>query len=106
MINFNVINNSTFSQSIADPETFIPPSRPFEWNEYLKATNSKEAPSEILYFKTRPPFKFEPGLKLEVVDKVNSALIRPATILCREGYKIQVIYDGFDIYYSYWVRIF
>jgi hypothetical protein len=42
-------------------------------------------------------------MKLEVVDKVNPQLIRPATILCRNEYKIQVIFDGFDINYAYWL---
>lgn len=92
-----------YHNTIADPECFIPPSRPFTWKEYLKATCSKEAPSEFLFFRTRSVYEFESGLKLEVVDRVNRQLIRPATVLCRNEYKIQVIYDGFDINFAFWL---
>ena len=92
-----------YHKTLPDPECFIPPSRPFTWTEYLKATGSVEAPSEFLFFRKRKPFKFEAGLKLEVVDKVNRQLIRPATVLCRDEFKIQVIFDGFDINFAYWL---
>lgn len=93
-----------YHKTLADPESFIPPTPgPFDWTAYLKATNSKEAPSEFLYFRTRAPYEYEPGLKLEVVDRVNRQLIRPATVLCRNEYKIQVIFDGFDINFAYWL---
>lgn len=88
--------------TIADPECFIPPSRPFSWVEYLKATVSKAAPLTFFY-DTRKPLDFEPGLKLEVVDCVNHQLVRPATVLRRNEYKIQIIFDGFDINFAYWL---
>lgn len=91
-----------YHNTIADPECFIPPSRPFSWTEYLKATESKAAPSSFFYH-SRKAFDFEPGLKLEVVDRVNRQLIRPATVLRRNEYKVQIIFDGFDINFAYWL---
>lgn len=93
-----------YHQTIADPETFIPPQRPFNWIKYLKETGSKEAPTDFLYFQRRKENDFDPGLKLEVVDIVNRQLIRPATVLCREEYKVQVIFDGFDINFAFWLE--
>lgn len=91
-----------YHKTVADPEVFAPPFPPFVWKDYLKETDSQEAPSEFLFFRTRSAFDFEPGLKLEVVDRVNRQLIRPATVLCRDEYKVQVIFDGFDISFACW----
>jgi mbt repeat len=92
-----------YHRTIEDPEIFIPPSRPFEWKDYLKATASKEAPAEYLFFRRRLPYDFVPGLKLEVVDKANRQLVRPATVLSRNEYKVQIIFDGFDLAFAYWL---
>lgn len=92
-----------YNKTLADPNQFIPPMSSFEWKDFLKETQSKEAPAEFLFFRTRSAYDFEPGLKLEVVDCVNRQLIRPATVLCREEYKIQVIFDGFDISFAFWL---
>lgn len=35
--------------------------------------------------------------------QINPQLIRPATILSRNDYKIQVNFDGFDISYAFWL---
>ena len=101
-IHSSYLHPINYHKTIADPESFIPPSRPFSWVEYLKTTNCKAAPSTFFYH-TREPFNFEPGLKLEVVDCVNRQLIRPATVLRRKEYKIQIIFDGFDINFAYWL---
>lgn len=92
-----------YHKSCEDPECFIPPFRPFDWTNYLKANGAIEGPSEFLFFRRRQAYNFEAGLKLEVVDRVNRQLIRPATVLCRDRYKIQVIFDGFDINFAYWL---
>lgn len=85
-----------FYPPIGTPETF-------SWDCYLKSTSSEEVPEN--FFSLHEPLKneFEPGMKLEVVDKVNPQLIRPATILSHSDYKIQINFDGFDISYSYWL---
>lgn len=74
----------------------------FVWSSYLKKTKGSAAHADL--FIPRPPFDFVPSLKLEVVDKVNPQLIRPATVLNRNEYKVQVIFDGFDINFSYWIE--
>lgn len=88
-------------------EPFLSPdgneSEDFNWTEYLKDTQSEQVPKDFMVQNARQPYQFEPGMKLEVVDKVNPQLIRPATILNQSGYKIQVIFDGFDINYAYWL---
>jgi hypothetical protein len=93
-------------KTLDDQSQFKPPfvsTKPFDWTEYIKTCSAIESPADFLLHKTRKPYQFEPGMKLEVVDKVNPQLIRPATILCRNEYKIQVIFDGFDIKYAYWL---
>lgn len=97
------IHPCNYHKTVNDPESFIPPLRPFDWTKYLKSTASKEAPAEFLFFRKRPPYEFEVGMKLEVVDSVNRQLIRPATILCRDDYRVQVIFDGFDISFAFWL---
>ena len=92
-----------FHTTLADPTLFKPPCSPFKWKDFLKETGSKEAPGEFLFFRTRLPFDFESGMKIEVVDAVNRQLIRPATILSREEYKINVLFDGFDINFGFWL---
>jgi lethal(3)malignant brain tumor-like protein len=93
-----------YHKTLADPSVFVPPFRPFEWKNHIKETRSKEAPAEFLFFRTRSVFDFESGMKLEVVDAVNRQLIRPATVLSREEYKIHVLFDGFDITFGFWLE--
>jgi lethal(3)malignant brain tumor-like protein len=90
-------------KTIDNPENFIPPVRPFSWDDYLKDTKCKQSPTDFLVNNARPPYNFHTGQKLEVVDPVNQQLVRPATILCREDYKIQVIFDGFDLSFAFWL---
>lgn len=61
-------------KTLEDPTTFLPPHGTFEnfnWDEYLRNTKSKAVPGYFLNMQNIPPNKFEPGMKLEVVDKVN-----------------------------------
>lgn len=82
---------------------FMPTTKPFDWTDYLISTGATGAPKDFFTKNKRKPYQFEPGMKLEIVDKVNPQLIRPATVLCQNEYKIQVIFDGFDIKYAYWL---
>ncbi|CRL03312.1 CLUMA_CG016368, isoform A [Clunio marinus] len=83
---------------------FISPTNPpFDWKDYLKSTESEEATIDFLIYRKREVNCFEPGHKVEVVDPVNRQLIRPATILRRDHFKIQVIFDGFDISFAFWL---
>lgn len=96
------IHPCNYHQTIDKSDIFVPPVRPFNWDDYLRDTNSKQSPTDVL-LQSRSPCDFQTGQKLEVVDPVNPQLIRPATILCREEYKIQVIFDGFDISFAFWI---
>ncbi|XP_055837179.1 lethal(3)malignant brain tumor-like protein 3 [Episyrphus balteatus] len=74
----------------------------FDWPEYLEFMRSEAAwPSMFL---RRDPIEFSAGMKLEVVDFKNPSLIRPATVLCRNEYKILVHLDGWPKDLSYWVN--
>ncbi|KAG5678683.1 hypothetical protein PVAND_008334 [Polypedilum vanderplanki] len=93
-------------KELFDPTIFLPPTgtlNNFDWDSYLKENNAVSAPKDFFKSKTRKPNAFESGMKLEVVDPSCKQLIRPATIVCREEYKIQVIFDGFDITYAFWL---
>jgi hypothetical protein len=92
-------------KQLDNPSVFMKPlgtSEKFVWSEYLRSVNAIAA--DVNNFKARAPHQFDSGMKLEVVDKVNPQLIRPATVLCQEEYKIQVLFDGFDINYAYWLE--
>lgn len=82
------------------PKDYLNPES-FNWHEYLQQTNSTAAPTRS--FKTRPPKDFKKGMKLEVVDKRNSMLIRVATIVEVQVYQIKIHFDGWHEMYNYWI---
>ncbi|XP_028033689.1 uncharacterized protein LOC114245644 isoform X1 [Bombyx mandarina] len=77
-----------------DPDTF-------SWESYLAETGSSEAPPRA--FKHRLPQGFEPGMKLEVVDKRVPFLIRVATITAVKRHQVRVSFDGWPDDLSYWL---
>lgn len=97
------IHECDYHKTMDNPDNFVPPVRPFSWADYLRDTSAKTPPTDFLANERRQPNNFHTGQKIEVVDPVNQQLIRPATILCREEYKIQVIFDGFDLSYAFWL---
>ncbi|XP_055921806.1 lethal(3)malignant brain tumor-like protein 4 isoform X2 [Eupeodes corollae] len=74
----------------------------FDWPEYLEFMRSEAAWPAM--FLRRDPIEFSTGMKLEVVDFKNPALIRPATVLCRDEYKVLVHLDGWPNELTYWVN--
>ena len=50
-----------------------------------------------------PAHGFEPGMKLEAVDRRNPILIRVATIVDVSSYSLQIHFDGWSEEYDYWV---
>ncbi|XP_074643015.1 lethal(3)malignant brain tumor-like protein 4 isoform X2 [Tubulanus polymorphus] len=72
----------------------------FTWEEYLTKTRSQPVPARA--FKSRPPHQFECGSKLEVVDRRNPILIRVATIVDVEDYRLKVHFDGWGDEYDFW----
>lgn len=73
----------------------------FSWNEYLQGSKSLIAPDE--FFVCRKTIAFEPGMKLEVVDRKLPCLIRPATVLQSMENGIKILYDGWPENYNYWL---
>lgn len=73
----------------------------FSWHEYLNGSIKLMAPSE--YFICRKTIPFQPGMKLEVVDRKLPCLIRPATVLQSMENGIKVLYDGWPEKYNYWL---
>nr|XP_015208913.1 PREDICTED: lethal(3)malignant brain tumor-like protein 4 [Lepisosteus oculatus] len=72
----------------------------FKWEEYLEDTGSSAVPSKA--FNVKPPHKFRVNMKLEAVDKRNPMLIRVATIIDTEDYKIKVHFDGWHHKFDFW----
>lgn len=55
-------------------------------------------------FHTRKPKPFAVGMALEVVDKKNPSLIRPAIITNIDEYQIKVLFIGWPERYAYWIE--
>lgn len=73
----------------------------FSWKEYLMGSNAIIAPDE--FFICRKTIGFEPGMKIEVVDRKLPSLIRPATVLQSMENGIKIVYDGWSDNYNYWL---
>ncbi|XP_055534439.1 lethal(3)malignant brain tumor-like protein 3 isoform X2 [Wyeomyia smithii] len=80
----------------------------FEWAKYIRMKSRRIGKSIIQadksLFVTRYPIDFENGMKLEVVDRKNQMLIRPATVVATDGYEIKVCFDGWPNFYSFWIE--
>ncbi|XP_022916154.1 lethal(3)malignant brain tumor-like protein 4 isoform X2 [Onthophagus taurus] len=88
--------------------TLHPPPRlteEFNWNNYLKITRSTAAPKQL--FSNRVgnaicPNGFRIGMKLEAVDRKNTALVCVATVTDMMDNRILVHFDSWDDIYDYW----
>lgn len=74
---------------------------PFSWEAYLRMNRAEPVPQDA--FHMREPKAFSNGMALEVVDKKNPTLIRPAIITMVQEYQIKVLFIGWAEKYSYWV---
>lgn len=74
---------------------------PFSWEAYLRMNRAEPVPRDA--FHMREPKAFAEGMALEVVDKKNPTLIRPAIITMVQEYQIKVLFIGWAEKYSYWV---
>ncbi|XP_048858033.1 lethal(3)malignant brain tumor-like protein 4 isoform X3 [Brienomyrus brachyistius] len=73
----------------------------FRWEEYLEDTGATAVPSHA--FSLRAPHRFLQNMKLEAVDKRNPMLIRVATIVDVEDYRVKVHFDGWPHKFDFWV---
>lgn len=74
----------------------------FNWANYITEVGGIAAPVEL--FAPREPMEFQPGMKLEVVDQRNPCLIRPATVVNRKGYRVQLHLDCWPTEYFFWLE--
>lgn len=74
---------------------------PFNWDTYLMATKAMITKPEHVH--TRKAHAFQVGMKLEVVDRRNPQLIRPATVIDLIDFDVKVLYDGWPEGYAYWM---
>ncbi|XP_058178753.1 uncharacterized protein LOC131294725 [Anopheles ziemanni] len=99
---------------IENTEKITPPPdwhKPFSWERYLRYKRHRNpdkqrsivAASKEL-FQTRPPIAFQPGQRLEVVDRKQQIRIRPATVVAIDGYELSVCFDGWPQSYAVWIE--
>ncbi|XP_030205242.1 lethal(3)malignant brain tumor-like protein 4 isoform X1 [Gadus morhua] len=76
----------------------------FDWQVYLRSTNSKLAPEDLFTIPSPPPSSlFRGGLKLEAVDRKNPSLVCVATVAdVIDQQRILVHFDNWDDSYDYW----
>ncbi|KAL4616877.1 lethal(3)malignant brain tumor-like protein 4 isoform X2 [Arapaima gigas] len=73
----------------------------FSWEEYLEETKSSAVPAQA--FSMRAPHRFQINMKLETVDRRNPMLIRVATIVDTEDYRVKIHFDGWHEKFDFWV---
>lgn len=83
-----------------------PPNFPdFNWVSYLKHTKASVAPKHLFSNRTGSaifPTAFRVGMKLEAVDRKNTALVCVATAKDLMDSRILVHFDSWDDIYDYW----
>ncbi|XP_052577673.1 sex comb on midleg-like protein 2 isoform X2 [Peromyscus californicus insignis] len=75
----------------------------FDWDKYLKETDSVSAPSE--YFrqsKTPPTNEFQVGMKLEARDPRNIGSVCVASVIATTGARLRLRLDGSDNKNDFW----
>ncbi|KAH8342060.1 hypothetical protein KR059_010343, partial [Drosophila kikkawai] len=74
----------------------------FNWPDYIADVGGVAAPKHL--FQPRQPMEYQARMKLEVVDQRNPCLIRPATIVTRKGYRVQIHLDCWPSEYYFWLE--
>ncbi|XP_052873777.1 uncharacterized protein LOC128279095 [Anopheles cruzii] len=99
-INWHRENN----EKITPPPDFC---RQFDWGRYLRQKGNQaklNTPASRYLFKMRKRIDFKVGHRLEVVDRAQERLIRPATVIATDGYEIKVCFDGWPAAYAFWIE--
>uniref|UniRef100_A0AAY5F243 SAM domain-containing protein n=1 Tax=Electrophorus electricus TaxID=8005 RepID=A0AAY5F243_ELEEL len=84
----------TAPQGHPNPEHFV-------WDEYLEDSGSSAVSSQA--FCMRAPHGFQINMKLEAVDRRNPMLVRVATVVDTEDYRVKVHFDGWHSKFDFWV---
>ncbi|KAH8383657.1 hypothetical protein KR009_009942 [Drosophila setifemur] len=74
----------------------------FSWPDYIAESGGLAAPKAL--FTPRQPMEYQARMKLEVVDQRNPCLIRPATVVTRKGYRVQLHLDCWPQEYYFWLE--
>lgn len=75
----------------------------FDWDEYLKETNSQPAPSSCFKQNPVPPKnEFRAGMKLEALDPRNVTSTCIATVVGVQGPRLRLRLDGGDNKNDFW----
>ncbi|EDW98519.1 uncharacterized protein LOC6538280 isoform X1 [Drosophila yakuba] len=74
----------------------------FNWDDYISEVGGMAASKEL--FTPRQPMEYQARMKLEVVDQRNPCLIRPATVVTRKGYRVQLHLDCWPTEYYFWLE--
>ncbi|KRT81389.1 Sterile alpha motif containing protein [Oryctes borbonicus] len=92
-----------YGHTLHPPPTYT--QEDFNWNHYLKQTKSTAAPKHLFSNRSGTaicPNGFRVGMKLEAVDRKNTALVCVATITDMMDNRILVHFDSWDDIYDYW----
>lgn len=77
--------------------------QPFDWEEYLKETNSEPAPQHCFRQAVNPPINdFKVGMKLEALDPRNVTSTCIATVISILGPRLRLRLDGSDNKNDFW----
>lgn len=77
--------------------------QPFDWDEYLKETNSAAAPHKCFTQASEPPInEFKVGMKLEALDPRNVTSTCIATVISVLGPRLRLRLDGGDNKNDFW----
>ncbi|XP_013413836.1 lethal(3)malignant brain tumor-like protein 4 isoform X2 [Lingula anatina] len=90
-------------KELQPPKGFTP--QTFNWNHYLKLSKASPAPKHLFSVQQAAsvtPHGFRIGLKLEAVDKKNTALTCVATVADVVGDRLLIHFDGWEDIYDYW----
>lgn len=76
---------------------------PFDWEEYLRETNSTPAPQKCFkQSESPPPNDFKVGMKLEALDPRNVTSTCIATVISILGPRLRLRLDGSDNKNDFW----
>lgn len=68
----------------------------------MRTNRADPVPKDAFHVRERKAFEI--GMALEVVDKKNPSLIRPAVIKMIHDYYIQVLFIGWPEQYAFWIE--
>lgn len=101
--NFNISQSSSSSSSTSSGNFQFETYQTFDWEQYLKETNSTAAPAECFKQHEIPPTnEFKMGMKLEALDPRNLTSTCIATVVGVLGPRLRLRLDGSDNKNDFW----